>query len=192
MRPSRYAPRHALSPSNCPGLVSTTPASERKGQGPDAPCRPGDLGVAARNAIFRGHRLALRADKHLGAGEVQVRQEIGLAKPQLRDLLQFEQKPIFAKTSEKSSRASSTPTVWPTRSIFARHFKAVDEPFVAFTYSNEWVEHYVRSGYAYIDPVVTTSARSLLPTDWSHFERTDRKVVKLSAKRATPGSASTA
>lgn len=47
------------------------------------------------------------------------------------------------------------------------------EPFLAVTYSSEWVEHYRDRGYVKIDPVIRTGLRRLLPIDWDDFPRED-------------------
>lgn len=45
------------------------------------------------------------------------------------------------------------------------------EPYLAVTYSSDWVEHYRARGYVKIDPVIQTGFRRLLPIDWDDFER---------------------
>lgn len=57
--------------------------------------------------------------------------------------------------------------------------RAVDDPFLVLTYKQDWVAHYLRSNYASVDPVVNVGARSLLPLDWSRFDRSNRKVTRL-------------
>lgn len=47
------------------------------------------------------------------------------------------------------------------------------EPFLAVTYSSEWVEHYRDRGYVKLDPVIRTGLRRLLPIDWDDFSRED-------------------
>jgi len=59
------------------------------------------------------------------------------------------------------------------------HGRALDDPFLVVTYKQDWVDHYIRSNYAAVDPVVNTGARSLLPIDWSQFDRSPRKVTRL-------------
>ena len=107
-------------------------------------------------------------------------QGIGLARPALRDLLQFERDPKFEDFDKILNGILASYGV-ANAVYFCTTFqgRSRDEPFVVYTYKNEWVEHYLQSNYAFIDPVVTTSARSLLPVDWSHFDRSDRKVVRL-------------
>lgn len=47
------------------------------------------------------------------------------------------------------------------------------EPFLAVTYSSEWVDHYRARGYVKIDPVIRTGLRRVLPIDWGEFDRSD-------------------
>ncbi|MCP1201021.1 LuxR family transcriptional regulator [Notoacmeibacter sp. MSK16QG-6] len=54
-----------------------------------------------------------------------------------------------------------------------------DDPFLAVTYSSDWVEHYKERRFLEIDPVVQTGFRRLLPLDWDGFARTDEKVRTL-------------
>jgi DNA-binding CsgD family transcriptional regulator len=116
---------------------------------------------------------------------------IGLARPGLRDLLQFEQEPnldgfnkVFRSILDTYGLSNAV--------YFCTTFSGCsrENPFTAFTYSNEWAEHYVRSNYKNIDPVVSASARSLLPVDWSTFDKSNRKVVKFfdEARQAGVGS----
>lgn len=44
------------------------------------------------------------------------------------------------------------------------------EPFLAVTYSSDWVEHYKSRRYVEIDPVVHQGFRRLLPVDWNEFD----------------------
>ncbi len=57
--------------------------------------------------------------------------------------------------------------------------RSLQEPFMAVTYSDAWVEHYIAQGYTSIDPVVNVGARSLLPVDWSRLPRHDKKVQRM-------------
>ena len=43
------------------------------------------------------------------------------------------------------------------------------EPYIAVTYSPEWVEHYRTRGYLKIDPAIQIGLRRLLPIDWDDF-----------------------
>jgi DNA-binding CsgD family transcriptional regulator len=50
--------------------------------------------------------------------------------------------------------------IWPTR---------FEEPYLAVTYSSDWVERYKHQRYVEIDPVIKLGMRRLLPLDWSEF-----------------------
>ena len=43
------------------------------------------------------------------------------------------------------------------------------KPYLAVTYSSEWVEHYRARNYVKIDPVIQVGMRRLLPIDWDEF-----------------------
>jgi DNA-binding CsgD family transcriptional regulator len=43
------------------------------------------------------------------------------------------------------------------------------EPYLAVTYSSDWVEHYKQRNYVDIDPVIHRGMRRLLPMDWTEF-----------------------
>ena len=45
----------------------------------------------------------------------------------------------------------------------------VEQPYLAVTYSSDWVEHYKDRHYVKIDPVVRLGMRRLLPLDWDEF-----------------------
>lgn len=47
------------------------------------------------------------------------------------------------------------------------------EPYLAVTYSSEWIEHYRARGYLKIDPAIRIGLRRLLPIDWSDFASED-------------------
>jgi len=47
------------------------------------------------------------------------------------------------------------------------------EPYLAVTYSSDWIDHYRSRGYVKIDPVIRTGLRRLLPMDWDDFPRED-------------------
>lgn len=49
----------------------------------------------------------------------------------------------------------------------------------AFTYSKEWVAHYVEREYFRVDPVVTESMRRFHPLDWRTLDWTPRPARKL-------------
>lgn len=54
-----------------------------------------------------------------------------------------------------------------------------NDPFLAVTYSSDWVEHYKTRRFVEIDPVIQTGFRRLLPLDWDGFARTDERVKTL-------------
>ena len=47
------------------------------------------------------------------------------------------------------------------------------EPYIAVTYSAEWVEHYRTRGYLKVDPAIQVGLRRLLPIDWDDFAGED-------------------
>lgn len=50
------------------------------------------------------------------------------------------------------------------------------EPYVAATYSSEWVERYRSRSYLKIDPAIQIGLRRLLPIDWGEFGSEDRSL----------------
>lgn len=52
-----------------------------------------------------------------------------------------------------------------------------NRPYIAVTYSDEWVHHYCSENYFDIDPVLPSALRSLLPLDWATIEIANRKVM---------------
>ena len=62
-----------------------------------------------------------------------------------------------------------------------------NDPFLAVTYSSEWVEHYKERRFVEIDPVIQTGFRRLLPLDWDGFARTDARVKTLFGEAAEFG-----
>ncbi len=52
-------------------------------------------------------------------------------------------------------------------------------PYLAVTYSAEWVEHYKTEQFVDVDPAVQVGLRRLLPVDWAEFDREDKKVRRL-------------
>ena len=48
-----------------------------------------------------------------------------------------------------------------------------------FTYPTDWVEHYVRSSYHAIDPVMRFGLRSIVPLDWATLDKSPRLVRRL-------------
>ncbi|MEO6013693.1 MAG: LuxR family transcriptional regulator [Devosia sp.] len=61
------------------------------------------------------------------------------------------------------------------------------EPYLAVTYSPDWVERYRTQGYLKIDPVVRIGLKRLLPFDWSEFTETDKSVNQLFGEAAEFG-----
>ena len=51
-----------------------------------------------------------------------------------------------------------------------------DEPYVAATYSLDWIERYKAERYVTIDPVVQIGMRRMLPIDWRDFGSTSEAV----------------
>jgi DNA-binding CsgD family transcriptional regulator len=47
---------------------------------------------------------------------------------------------------------------------------ATDDPYLAVTYSDEWVEHYKNENYVRIDPVLREGFSAVMPIDWRKFE----------------------
>lgn len=54
-----------------------------------------------------------------------------------------------------------------------------DGPYLAVTYSPEWVEHYKAQRFVVIDPTIQVGLRRMLPIDWSEFDRNNDKVRSL-------------
>jgi DNA-binding CsgD family transcriptional regulator len=54
-----------------------------------------------------------------------------------------------------------------------------ERPYLAVTYSPEWVEHYKAARFVDVDPAIQIGLRRLLPIDWGAFDRTDAKVRRL-------------
>jgi DNA-binding CsgD family transcriptional regulator len=53
------------------------------------------------------------------------------------------------------------------------------DPVVITTYPQEWVTEYVQRGYVEVDPVISTSERSILPVDWRNLGVGDPRVTTL-------------
>ncbi|QEN86969.1 LuxR family transcriptional regulator [Labrys sp. KNU-23] len=47
---------------------------------------------------------------------------------------------------------------------------AGDDPYLAVTYSDDWVEHYKSENYVRIDPVLREGFSAVLPIDWRKFD----------------------
>ena len=54
-----------------------------------------------------------------------------------------------------------------------------DRPYLAVTYSADWVEHYKAQHFVEIDPAVQLGMRRMLPIDWDTFDRSDESVRRL-------------
>lgn len=52
-------------------------------------------------------------------------------------------------------------------------------PYLAVTYSTEWVERYKASRYVEIDPAIQVGMRRMLPIDWAEFNRNDQRVRQM-------------
>lgn len=52
-------------------------------------------------------------------------------------------------------------------------------PYLAVTYSPEWVEHYKAARFVDIDPAIQVGLRRVLPIDWADFDRKGEKVRRL-------------
>lgn len=57
--------------------------------------------------------------------------------------------------------------------------RADEEPSLAVTYSNEWIQHYVDENFANVDPVLTMGFNSMLPIDWRDIPASGRKVRQM-------------
>lgn len=57
--------------------------------------------------------------------------------------------------------------------------RADEEPSLAVTYSNEWVQHYVDENFANVDPVLSMGFNSMLPIDWRDIPASGRKVKRM-------------
>lgn len=105
---------------------------------------------------------------------------LGLATLGIHDLLRFENNPSVDDFTEVVRKILDgyglRNAVYYCPTFRSR---AMDDPFLVVTYQPDWVSHYIRSNYAAVDPVVNVGARSLLPVDWSRFDRSNRKVVKM-------------
>lgn len=53
------------------------------------------------------------------------------------------------------------------------------EPYILLTYNREWIEHYRRSNYIYVDPIFKMGSHSLLPFDWNSIPKTEPRVVQM-------------
>lgn len=51
-----------------------------------------------------------------------------------------------------------------------------EDPYVAVTYSKDWVEHYKTNNFAGYDPVLLRGFNSLLPFDWRSIDKEKQKI----------------
>lgn len=54
-----------------------------------------------------------------------------------------------------------------------------DGPYLAVTYSPEWVTHYKTQRFVDVDPVIQVGLRRMLPIDWAEFDLNNQKVRRL-------------
>ncbi|MGE3719998.1 MAG: LuxR family transcriptional regulator [Bauldia sp.] len=52
-------------------------------------------------------------------------------------------------------------------------------PYLAVTYSPEWVKHYKMEQFVEVDPAIQVGLRRVLPIDWAQFDRKDQVVRRL-------------
>lgn len=57
--------------------------------------------------------------------------------------------------------------------------RTLTDPFLALTYSEEWVEHYKAQNYVAIDPVFNLGARAVTPIDWGRLPKVGKKTKRL-------------
>jgi DNA-binding CsgD family transcriptional regulator len=57
--------------------------------------------------------------------------------------------------------------------------RPADGPYLAVTYSPEWVEHYKAARFVDVDPAIQIGLRRMLPIDWSEFDQDNDKVRRL-------------
>jgi LuxR family quorum-sensing system transcriptional regulator SinR len=112
----------------------------------------------------------------------------GLARVGVRDLLQLEREPNVDDFTEIVRKILD---LYGLRNAvyYCPTFqgRAQDDPFLILTYDLGWKSHYIRSNYQFVDPVVNTGARSLLPVDWAGLDRSNPKVVKLFSESREAG-----
>lgn len=53
------------------------------------------------------------------------------------------------------------------------------DPYLAVTYSDEWVERYKAERFVDVDPAIQTGLRRMLPIDWDEFDRREGRVRRL-------------
>ncbi|MEI2388057.1 LuxR family transcriptional regulator [Breoghania sp. JC706] len=52
------------------------------------------------------------------------------------------------------------------------------DPYIATTYSADWIEHYRDQDFVRIDPVLPAGLQRMLPTDWGGFDRKRKDLKK--------------
>ena len=52
-------------------------------------------------------------------------------------------------------------------------------PFLAVTYKDHWVKHYIENSYFDIDPVITQGLKTILPVDWNTVDRSPKIVQQM-------------
>lgn len=62
-----------------------------------------------------------------------------------------------------------------------------EAPYLAVTYSSEWVEHYKVERFLKVDPAIQIGMRRMLPIDWAEFDRTNEQVRRLFGEAAEFG-----
>ncbi|MGK6315610.1 LuxR family transcriptional regulator [Neorhizobium sp. DT-125] len=60
-------------------------------------------------------------------------------------------------------------------------------PYLAVTYSKDWVEHYKRENYLDCDPVILDGFKRLLPLEWNEFEVSKPRLKKFFGEAAEFG-----
>ncbi|MBO6727972.1 LuxR family transcriptional regulator (plasmid) [Nitratireductor rhodophyticola] len=60
-------------------------------------------------------------------------------------------------------------------------------PYLAVTYSDDWVDHYKAQRFVDVDPAVQIGMRRMLPIDWDTFDRRDKNVRRLFGEAAEFG-----
>ncbi|TPW27362.1 LuxR family transcriptional regulator [Martelella alba] len=63
----------------------------------------------------------------------------------------------------------------------------VHDPYLAVTYSEDWMKHYREMDYVFIDPVVGKGLTALLPIDWAQFRNDNKRVASFFGNAADYG-----
>lgn len=53
------------------------------------------------------------------------------------------------------------------------------EPYIAVTYTDEWINHYRQQDFVRIDPAVREGFTGMLPIDWRRLDKSQRSVVRM-------------